>query len=288
MAGLDRVAGAALDSLSPSPLIAEHERLLQLRTALPALWLMPEQMQLHEGLGEPFELTLQVLSTSAHVDIRALIGEELTLRLRVPGSGYRCWNGYVFAAAQAGSNGGLARYELVVRPWLSLLSARINHHVHRADQTALQIVESVFSEYPQANWRLEVSPDTIAAMRVRPLCMQFGESDFDFVRRLLLEEGLLFRFEHPDEDALAATPSGQALGHAFGKERFSSHAPARPWLPHPGDSSRRDVRSARLRSPFPNAEGSEANGTTCMRNLDGLDSHLACGVRSRGAGFGVA
>ena len=123
MAWLDRAAGAALEALSPSPLVAEHDRPLQLRTALPALWLMPEQMQLYEGLGEPFELKLQVLSSSAHMDIRSLIGEELTLRLRQPGGGYRSWNGYVLAAAQAGSNGGLARYDKKIA---GLWNARLN------------------------------------------------------------------------------------------------------------------------------------------------------------------
>ena len=51
-----RSARQAFASLAPRPLIAEHERLLQLRTALPALWLVPEQMRLYEGVGEPFEL----------------------------------------------------------------------------------------------------------------------------------------------------------------------------------------------------------------------------------------
>jgi len=46
----------AFASLAPLPLIAEHERLLQLRTALPALWLVPEEMRLYEALGEVFTL----------------------------------------------------------------------------------------------------------------------------------------------------------------------------------------------------------------------------------------
>ena len=210
MAGPTPSARQALASLSPLPLIADQDRLLQLRTALPAPWLVPVQMRLYEGMGEPFELRLQVLGSSAHVDIRSLIGEELTLRLRVPGAGYRSWHGYVLAAAQAGSNGGLARYELVVQPWLGLLAARVNCHVHPGERTALQLIEAVFAEYPQANWRLDVSPETLSAMRLRPLCIQYGESDLDFVRRLLFEEGLLFRFEHPADDAAEPVPSGRA------------------------------------------------------------------------------
>jgi type VI secretion system secreted protein VgrG len=209
----DAVRGAALSALSPfapNALIAEDQRLLQLRTALPALWLVPDVLQLHEALGEPFEFMLDVLSTSAAVDIQALVGEQISIRLRQPDASYRAWHGYVLAAAQAGSDGGLARYRLTGRPWLSLLGARVNSHVH-AGQTALQTVEAIFAEYPQANWRIDVAPTTLSALRVRPLAIQLNESDEAFCRRLLAEEGLLFHFEQLDGQAAQAADQA---GHA--------------------------------------------------------------------------
>lgn len=206
---MNAVVDAALGPLSPTALIVERERLLQLRTALPALWLVPETLQLHEALSQPFDFTLDVLATSAHVDIRALVGEQVSVRLRLADGRYRAWHGYVFDAAQAGSNGGLARYRLEGRSWLSFLAARINTHLHQR-QTALDIAESIFAEYPQANWRVEVSPDTRAAMRVREQCLQFNESDLALVSRLLAEEGLLFHFEHLDDDAADQAEPGHA------------------------------------------------------------------------------
>lgn len=214
MTPLDQAAGEALAVLSPFALIAEHERLLQLRTALPALWLVPETLHLYEACGEPFEMTLDALSTSAHVDIRALVGEQISVRLRQADGSYRPWHGYVLATAQAGSNGGLARYRLTVRPWLSLLATRINSHVHQ-DKTALQIAEAIFAEYPQANWRIDVSPDTLAALRVRELCIQLNESDLALVTRVLAEEGLLFHFEHLDGDAAAQADAAAHARHVL-------------------------------------------------------------------------
>lgn len=200
----------SLTSLAPLGLIAEHERLLQLRTALPALALMPETLHLRDALGEPFEMTLEAISTSAYIDIQALVGEQISVRLRQEDGSYRPWHGYALAAQQAGTDGGLARYRLVCRPWLSYLGARINSHVHQ-DKTALQIAEAIFAEYPQAHWRVDVSPDTLAAMRVRDLCIQYRESDLALVSRLLAEEGLLFHFEHLDD---AASQQADAVGHA--------------------------------------------------------------------------
>lgn len=201
---------AALTSLSPTSLVAEHERLLQLRTALPALWLVPHSMHLREELSRPFEMTLDVLSTSAFVDLKALTGEQISVRLRQEDGSYRAWHAYVAGASQAGSDGGLAGYRLTCRSWLHSLGARINTHVYQ-DKTALQIVESIFSEYPQASWRVDASPDTLARMRVRAQCTQYRQTDLAMVTRLLAEEGLLFHFEHLDETAGA---QADEAGHA--------------------------------------------------------------------------
>ncbi|MEK8032530.1 type VI secretion system tip protein VgrG [Ideonella sp. DXS29W] len=193
-----RAIEAALQSLSPESLIAEHERLLQLRTALPATWLVPHTLHVREELSRPFELSLEVLSTSAFVDTSALLGEQISVRLRQEDGSYRAWHAYVVAAQQAGSDGGLAGYRLVCRPWLSELGERQNSHLYQ-DKTALQIVEEVLAEYPHANWRVDVSPNTAAAMRVRAQCLQHRQTDLAFVDRLLAEEGLVFHFEHPDD-----------------------------------------------------------------------------------------
>ncbi len=81
-----------------------------------------------------------------------------------------------------------ARYRLTMGPWLDWLSLRLDSFVFQ-DKTALQIIEEVFADYPAAQWRLQVSPHTQAALRVRSLCTQYRETDLAFVTRLLAQEG---------------------------------------------------------------------------------------------------
>ena len=187
-------------------LLSQHDRLLQLDTGLPEAALIPEHAHIVEEANAPFRIEVQALATSAYLDLAALLGRETTLRLRLADGSTRPWHAHVLQAAQLGADGGLARYRLSMRPWLSLLALRRDCFVHQ-DKTALQVVEDVLRDHPQAHWRVEVT-DTL---RVRGTCTQYRESDLDFITRLLAEEGLGYRFEHLDGQAAAeAEARGQA------------------------------------------------------------------------------
>ncbi|MED5618016.1 type VI secretion system Vgr family protein [Ideonella sp. BN130291] len=214
-----------LDVLSP------QGRLLQLETALPHSALIPERAHIVEQTDAPFHIEIEALSTSAYFDLAALIGQQITLRLRTADSTYRPWHGYVTEASQLGGDGGLARYRLLMRPWLAFLQRREDSFLFQ-DKTALQVIEEVFRDHPQAHWRVEVS-DTL---RVRSICTQYQETDFDFISRLLAEEGLSYHFEHLDGDAASDADARAQARHclvirdtraerpSFGAMRF---APAR-------------------------------------------------------------
>ena len=214
---LDSALSTLASRLDFSALLGQQGRMLQVETALPALALVPERMVMKDAIGRPFELTLDCLSTSAHFELKLLIGEQISVRLLQPAGiglasvglgapSYRPWHGYVLGAAQLGADGGLARYRLRMGSWLAFLAQRRDSFVYQ-DKTALQIVEEVFKDHPQAHYRIEVSQE----LRVRSLCTQYRESDLDFVARLLAEEGLSYHFEHLDGEA---AKSADERGHA--------------------------------------------------------------------------
>lgn len=214
-------------------LLDQHGRLLQVESALPTLALVPERMVLKDAVSRPFELVLDCLSTSAHFELKRLIGEQLSVRLLQADGGYKPWHGYVFAAAQLGADGGLARYRLRMGSWLGFLAERRDAFVFQ-DKTTLDIVEEVFKDYPQAHYRIDVSAQARGALRLRSLCTQYRESDLDFVDRLLAQDGLSYHFEHVDGQAAKDVDSrGQArhllvIGDAaaprvdLGQARFTS------------------------------------------------------------------
>jgi len=234
---LSGLLNAGLDSLTSrldfAKLLDQHGRMLQVETALPSLALIPERLVMREAVSQPFELALDALSTSAHFELKGLIGEQISVRLLQPDGSYRPWHGYVVQASQMGSDGGLARYRLVMRPWLSLLAYRSDCFVYQ-DKDARQIIDEVFHDHAQTNVRWEVTE----SLRMRSLCTQYRESDLAFVQRLLAEEGLSYHFEHLDDEAASAADGRQArhvlvitdrlaARPALGDARFASqHASA--------------------------------------------------------------
>ena len=146
------LAADLLSRLDFAALLDQRGRMLKVETALPALALVPERMVLREAVSEPFELVLDCLSTSVRFELKRLIGEQITVSLLRAGGSYHPWHGYVTRAAQLGSDGGLARYRVHMNPWLSFLALRRDSFVYQ-DMTAQAIVEDVFADYPQANFR---------------------------------------------------------------------------------------------------------------------------------------
>jgi type VI secretion system secreted protein VgrG len=140
-----------------------------------------------------------VLSGNAHLPLKSLMGQPVLLQLQSSaGVGvFEPWHGHVTQAALLGSDGGLARYRLVVQPWLAFLEHRQDSFVFNS-MSVVQIIESVFADYagqgtlrPQWRWHL-LDPSVYAQ---RSLCIQYQESDLAFVQRLLREEGLFCFWE---------------------------------------------------------------------------------------------
>ncbi|MFN4325619.1 MAG: type VI secretion system Vgr family protein [Azonexus sp.] len=147
-----------------------------------------------EQLSAGFEYCIDVLSPHAGLELKTFLGRALRLATRLAdGQPFtRC--GYVRAAQQLGSDGGFARYRLTVVPWLWLLSRGRHNRVFQ-EKRVIDIVESVFADYRDVaawQWSDEVA-GFLADTRPRRYCVQYNESDYAFVSRLLAEEGLGWR-----------------------------------------------------------------------------------------------
>ena len=137
-----------------------------------------------------------VVSTSALLDCTTWIGQRAKLEASLADGTRTTFNGYVTVASSIGSNGGLSRYRVRVSPWMWQLAQARNSRVWQ-DSSAIEIVDEVLAAYaPLANWRW--SDETRPFMKgaaTRSYRSQYRESDFDFLQRLLAEEGLAWRFE---------------------------------------------------------------------------------------------
>ena len=137
-----------------------------------------------------------VVGMDAHLDADALLGQPGALEVSLADGTRTRFAGDVSQVAMLGSDGGLARYRIRISPWMWRLD-QVRNSRGWQDKTVIEIVDSVFESYlPLANWRW--SDETEHFMRgamPRSYCCQYRETDLDFVRRILTEEGLCWRFE---------------------------------------------------------------------------------------------
>ncbi|MDR1999921.1 MAG: type VI secretion system tip protein VgrG [Zoogloeaceae bacterium] len=185
-------------------LFAQHARLLEVKTALPEAALLVETFTGREAVSEGFCFSIDCVSSNAHFDLQTLIGEEITLRLLLADGSKRSWHGYVTEALQLGADGGFARYRLIMEPWLAFLDRRHNNYLFQ-DKTVTDILGQIFAGYSQASWTNQITQP----LRNHSISTQYRETDLAFIRRLLAEEGLSYRFEH-DQSAAAGDDTPHA------------------------------------------------------------------------------
>ncbi len=133
---------------------------------MPSASLVVERCRITEAVHaiEPLWAEVDCVSTHALLELKALNGEQVTLRLMLADGSWRAWHGYVVQAAQLGADGGLARYRLTLAAWTHWLSLRRDTRIFQ-DQTAADIVSAVLSAYPQAHFKLDVAaPGPVRAL----------------------------------------------------------------------------------------------------------------------------
>ncbi len=187
--------------------LSQHARLLTLTPSLPSERpdnFVVERMSGFEAINAAFQFTVDVLSVSTQLVMDMLLGEPLTLRLLQADGSYRAWHGYVTQATWLGSDGGITRYRLKLESFLAFLSIREDSYIFQ-DKDVLGIVTELLAEYPQSHIRFDVTQP----LPIRAITTQYRESDWDFLQRILAQDGLSYRIEH-DQSASASTSSSDA------------------------------------------------------------------------------
>jgi len=141
-----------------------------------------------------------VLSSNGELPLQELLGQQASLEISLANGTRTTFTGLVSEAAMLGSTGTLVRYRLRLSSFLWPLSQSRNNCVWQ-DKSVIEIVESVLLRYPDyADWRW--SDDVaqfMADVRPRSYCIQYRETDLDFITRLLASEGLGWAMEEHAE-----------------------------------------------------------------------------------------
>jgi type VI secretion system secreted protein VgrG len=174
-------------------LTSQANRTLSVTTVLGADVLLLRGMTAVERLSAPFQYELDLLSEQ--IDIRAndLLGTQATVSLLLPEGHKRFFNGYVSRFSYAGSAGNFALYRATLVPWIWFLSRSADCRIFQ-DKKVPDIVKEVFRDYGFDDFRESLS----GTYRQWTYCVQYRETDLNFVSRLLEHEGIYYFHEHTE------------------------------------------------------------------------------------------
>lgn len=182
-----------------------------------------------ESLSEPFRYTLQLLAPHQNnISFDQLVGSQVTVELETHSSGPRLINGLVRSLTQHHRDAEFTHFEMEVVPKWWRLQKRVGSQIFQ-QKTVAQIAASIlgsagiahdiqlFSQYLPHNY-----------------CVQFEESDFDFLSRLLAEQGIYYYFRHEaDNHVMVLSDRSVENPLIAGSARLLYDPGADPALPEP-------------------------------------------------------
>ena len=155
--------------------------------------LLLESFSCNEAFSKLTEISASLLSPRSDLDADKILGKPVTFELELRGDAKRHLHGFVTRFALTGASGRFHRYQAVVRPWLWFLTRTTDCRIFQ-DMKVPDIVKTVFEDHPIAVHDFKLFRE----YRTWDYCVQYRESDFAFVSRLLEHEGIYYRFEHSD------------------------------------------------------------------------------------------
>jgi type VI secretion system secreted protein VgrG len=146
-----------------------------------------------EKLGRLFEYQVDLLGDEDKVEAKALLGQTATVTLEVKEHQKRYFNGFICRFMHVGGVGRKAHYRATLRPWLWFLGRRTDCRIYQ-NRTIPEILDLVFRELGFTDFKLSLTGN----YGPWEYCVQYRESYFNFVSRLMEQEGMYYYFKHED------------------------------------------------------------------------------------------
>ena len=156
--------------------------------------LLFRQLSAQESISEPFTYSITALSKKADINFAALLGKHVTVRMHVAptvSAEPRFFDGLVEQVSLVGQSGKFYEYQIIARPWFWFLSQTQDCKVFQ-NQTVIEIIKDVLKDHAIA----AIDDRTTTGFTPWVYCVQYRESDFNFLSRLMEQEGIGYYFSH--------------------------------------------------------------------------------------------
>jgi type VI secretion system secreted protein VgrG len=169
----------------------QSNRQIQIKTPLGPDELLILRMEAREELGRLFEFTIDLLSDNEEISPDDLLGKQMTVEMDLVEGSKRYFDGYVSRFTQIGHIAYFAHYRATLRPWLWFLTRTSDCRIFQ-NKKVPDIIKEVFRD----NGFTEFEDKLSGAYREWEYCVQYRETDFNFVSRLMEQEGIYYYFAH--------------------------------------------------------------------------------------------
>lgn len=198
----------------------QSNRIVSINTPLGEDVLLARSLSIREELGRPFQIDADLLSENHEVDFEQVVGKPAAIRLELGDGSQRYFHGLIAQFSQEGRVGELTAYRATIVPWVWLLTKNTDCAIYQ-NKTVPDIVQAIFGRYPDGKFSLGLSGD----YQPREYVVEYRETDFNFVSRLLEHEGIAYYFEHAEDNhtlVLTDNPGAYSEFPGYEKIRFST------------------------------------------------------------------
>ncbi|MGH8419848.1 MAG: type VI secretion system Vgr family protein [Pseudomonas sp.] len=210
-------------------LFTQLTRLAQVTCPLGPDVLLLKNMSGGDELGRLFNYELELTSSDDAIDLNLLLGKPMSVSVQLSGGESRYFHGLVARCSQNVDTGQFASYQVTLRPWLWLLTrtsdCKIFQHL-----SIPQIIKQVFRDLGFSDFEDALS----RSYREWEYCVQYRESSFDFVSRLMEQEGIYYFFRHEKDRHVLV------LADAYGAHQAAPGYESVPFYPPDGQHRERD------------------------------------------------
>ena len=170
--------------------ISQNRRLFTLTTPLGADAFLMTGFQGREELSRPFSFTLDLVSENTAVAASDLVGQAVGWTVNDPVDSPRYFHGFVKKlVAGPQMSRALRSYRIEVVPWLWFLTRSTNCQIFQ-NKTVPDIITAIFGQFGFSAYENNLQ----ATYPTREYCVQYRETAFDFVSRLMEEYGIFYTF----------------------------------------------------------------------------------------------
>jgi type VI secretion system secreted protein VgrG len=162
-----------------------------------------------EAISRLFTIEVELLSENHNIEFGDIVGKPALISLKLVNGRDRYFHGIISRFSHYARKGGsalrLSTYRATMVPWTWLLTRTTDVRIFQ-NMSVVEIIEKVFREKGFSGFSIEVQEPHDK----RVYCVQYRETDFDFVSRLMEEEGIYYYFTHDQNThtmVIADTPA---------------------------------------------------------------------------------